>query len=108
MRPSRAFRGRRGRRSRRARGHKVGPQSGAEARLGVPSPRRSAVAQFPALSLDANTPPLRNCIPGDQVIPGLKEAIHYLSPTPRCYQMRNGFPGLPGDRAARRPDVWAQ
>ena len=46
--------------------------------------------------------------PRNRVIPELKEAFHCLSPRLQFCRVRKGFPGLPGDRAARRPDVRAR
>lgn len=56
----------------------------------------------------AGTPPRRNCVPGNRVPPRLRKpsAVSHLRPGRRW--VRNGFPSLLGDRAARRRDVRAR
>lgn len=57
----------------------------------------------------AGTPPRRNCVPGNRVPPrAVQEATRRLSPRPGRRRVRNGFPSLLGDRAARRRDVRAR
>lgn len=79
---------------------------GGEVRGPIPLPRRRRSAFRPSPRV-----PARLCSEmrrGYRGIQGLKEAVRFPSPRPRLHPVRNGFPGLPGDRAARRADVRAQ